>query len=208
MEEFPGAPIAHEFTLFGEQVGVIARCDCGGPQVAAVVEELAFLGVKYILGLGMAGSIDKTLPKARIVLASPALVTDGTSRSYTDEMQVLPDSELQLAAVSAARGLGLPLQPATVATVDAIYRETDDAVASWRKAGAQILTMETTPFYAASAKCNVKSLWLGHISDCLFGNEWEAWDLRCEETAPSVVKIALQTLKGISNSQGTKRGRE
>ncbi len=200
MQEFPGAPIAHQFTLLGEQVGVIARCEWGGPQTAIIVEELAYLGVKHLVGLGMAGSIDRTLPKASIVLASPALVTDGTSRCYTDEMQVFADSKLQSAAVLAARSLGLPLELATVATVDAIYRETNDAVASWRKAGAQILTMETAPFYAASAKCGVKSVWLGHVSDCLLGNQWEAWDSKVEETAPSVVKIAVEGLKAISGS--------
>jgi len=195
MLDSPDAPVAHECTLFGEQVGVIARCEWGGPQVSTVVEELSCLGVKRIVGLGMAGSIDAALPRDSLVLGSPGLVTDGTSRCYTTESQVLPDPELQAAAVSAAAHLGLPLKQAAVATVDAIYRETEEAVASWRNAGAQLLTIETTPFYAASAACGIKAIWLGHVSDCLFGNQWEAWDEKVEETAPAVVRIARECIR-------------
>jgi len=41
--------------------------------------------------------------------------------------------------------------------------------------GAQAINMETTPLYAASAMCGVRSLWLGYISDCLLDNKWDGW---------------------------------
>ena len=65
--------------------------------------------------------------------------------------------------------------PTVIATVDAIYQETDTAVQEWSDLGAQAINMETTPLYAASAACGVKSLWLGYISDCLLDKKWDDW---------------------------------
>lgn len=38
------------------------------------------------------------------------------------------------------------------------------------------MNMETTPFYAAAAKCGIRALWLGHVSDSLSEDAWEPWD--------------------------------
>ena len=35
--------------------------------------------------------------------------------------------------------------------------------------------METSPLYAVSATCGISSLWIGHVSDCMVGSEWEEW---------------------------------
>jgi len=69
------------------------------------------------------------------------------------------------------------MTPVTVATVDALYRETPAAVRRWLALGAEAINMETAPLYAASAVCGVRSLWLGHVSDTLSleTHAWESW---------------------------------
>jgi uridine phosphorylase len=190
--------LTYQVATSGRHVGVIARCEWGGPQTAVLVEELAHLGVRTIIGLGMAGSIVAALPKRSLVIAGSALVTDGTSRYYTDAPAVLPDQELLGIASEAARRLSLPFRQARVATVDAIYRETDALVAALAREGAEMLTMETTTLYAASAACGTRSIWIGHISDCLAGNRWDDWwDPRVEEPAAATARLALSVLEGI-----------
>jgi purine-nucleoside phosphorylase len=68
--------------------------------------------------------------------------------------------------------------------------------------GAQAINMETTPLYAASNSCGVKSLWLGFISDCLFGDSWDSWHDRpistteqIAETTAALVESLVSTIK-------------
>ncbi len=189
--------LTYQAEISGRAVGVIARCEWGGPQTAVIVEELAYLGVRNIVGLGMAGSIVEGLRKGSSVIAGAALVTDGTSRYYTDAQVVRPDEGLLSAALSAAERLGLPFRQATVATVDAIFRETVEFVITVAGQGAEMLTMETTPLYAVSRTCGVRSLWIGHISDCLVGGEWDGWDADVERPAAATAQLARHVLQAV-----------
>jgi uridine phosphorylase len=166
-------------TCAGEPVGIlccVGRKMGGGPLAAALVEELASIGVGLIVGLGCAGSIDPALRRGSQFVISAALATDGTSRNYLGEAAAAMPDGAMLAAVAATQDRrGRPIAPLTAATVDAIYRETPEAVADWRRAGAQIVNMEATPFYAAARVCGVRALYVGHVSDELHGLEWKDW---------------------------------
>jgi uridine phosphorylase len=168
-------PYLHEGSIGGNPIAVISGCWWGGPQAAIVVEELAGIGVEYIIGLGLAGSISRDLPKCTHIVALKGLTTDGTSRAYTKANSVDADDELFRTLQSTRQSFKNEIIPTTIATVDAIYQETDVAVQEWISLGAQAINMETTPLYAASAMCGVKSLWLGYISDCLLDNKWDDW---------------------------------
>jgi len=125
----------------------------------------------------VAGSLVSALGKGAQILAARGLVTDGTSRAYTSAADVGPDAGLTAALATTATALGVAVTPVTVATVDALYRETPAAVRRWLALGAEAINMETAPLYAASAVCGVRSLWLGHVSDTLSleTHAWESW---------------------------------
>ncbi len=167
--------ITHETRINGIGVCVVPGCYWGGPQAAIITEELGYIGVNYIIGFGAAGSISRDLPKCTQIAAVKGLVTDGTSRAYTRAHSLDADAEL-LKILSTIQGnLSHKVVPATIATVDAIYQETDEAVRQWASIGAQAINMETAPFYAASELCGINSLWLGFVSDCLVGDSWDDW---------------------------------
>ena len=175
MDEPGDRPYVYEAIVGGKAVCVVSGCWWGGPQAAIVVEDLACLGVDHIIGYGLAGSISRDLPKYTHIAAVAGLTTDGTSRGYTRANSVSADAEL-LSTLDVMRGtLKHTIVPATIATVDTIYRETPEAVREWASMGAQAINMETTPLYAASNSCGVRSLWLGHVSDSLVGDEWDSW---------------------------------
>jgi len=194
--------LTHQVEISGQLVGVIGRCEWGGPQTAILVEELAHLGVLNVIGLGMAGSIVENLPKGSLVVAASALTTDGTSRHYEGFPSAHPDEELLSAAIEAAQRLRLPFRQATAVTADAIYRETDEVVRRWAEQGAEMVNMETAPLYAASSRCGLRSIWVGHISDCLVGDRWDGWDANAEDPARATVKLAVQLLE-VMAERGT-----
>ena len=169
-------PRTFECRIGGRRVAVLTRCHWGGSQAAILVEELSQLGVRTIVGVGAAGGLVEGFPKGTQAVASRALVTDGTSAHYTAEPEAHPHAHLLNLARTVATDAGIPTRDACVATVDAVYRETPELIDGYRALGAHIVNMETTPFYAAAAKCEVRALWIGHVSDCLSEDAWEPWD--------------------------------
>ena len=167
----------HEAELGGRRLVVVSRCLWGGPQTAILVEDLAALGVRVIVGFGVAGGLVRDLPKGSQVVASAGIATDGTSRAYTTLDEAPAGAGLVAEVEAAAAGLGVPVAPVRVATVDALYRETREDVRRWLERGAHAINMETAPLYTVAAACGVGSVWLGHISDTLSpdGVEWESW---------------------------------
>lgn len=51
--------------------------------------------------------------------------------------------------------------------------------------------METSAFYATAAACNVKSLWMGHITDYI-GETWENWFSDLESAENASIKLCLE----------------
>src|SRR5262249_50071634 len=160
-------PVVYEAALGGRRIVLVTHCLWGGPQTAILVEELAAFGVRDVIGFGVAGSVVDILPKGTQVIATKALATDGTSRAHSGDAAGGAGAGLAAALVMTAERLGSAVTPVTIATVDALYRETPVDVKRWVGLGAQAINMETTPLYAAAAVCGVRSVWLGHISDPL-----------------------------------------
>jgi len=201
MDEYPDQPIAHELAIGSHRVGVIGRCHWGGPQTAIFVEELAHLGVKAVLGVGAAGSLVPDLPKGTQVVARSAIATDGTSRAYTDEDNVHAGRDLASVIRAAEQKHDWRLRPVCTATVDAIYRETEELLRTFLGHGAEAINMETGPLYAAAAVCGVDAIWIGHISDCLVNGMWESWE-DLGDMAVASGRIALDILEVMFGSDG------
>jgi uridine phosphorylase len=198
MEEFSGNPLpyAHELAIGEAKVGVIARCEWGGPQTAFVVEELAHIGVNKIIGIGACGSIDPELPKGGQVVVQTALLTDGTSKAYSEETEIKANPLLCSLALSAGVSLLTKVYPVRSVTTDAIYRETQAEVHTWRALGGQVVNMETSALYAASETCGISSLWIGHVSDCLVADQWEEWSDIADMTVMSA-RLGFEILTQI-----------
>ena len=178
----------------GKDILLLTRCVWGGPQTAILVEELASLGVKTVIGYGIAGSMDPAVRRGQMIVASSALPTDGTSRAYNADAPLVPDSAL---LQMACRLAGDALAPVTAVTVDALYRETHDLIAGYRSQGAQIVDMETSALYAVASACSVRTLWLGYVSDHLDGGQWSDWYLPAGEAAETVIRLCTTLLAEV-----------
>jgi uridine phosphorylase len=196
-EAFAESPFVYEATLHGENIGLVTRCIWGGPQAAILVEELACLGVKYLIGYGSAGAIDSSLQLGQQVIVSSAIASDGTSKAYHQTGNIEADYDLLNFVFASGRNVGCEVTPVTAITVDTFYHETEELVSMWRSQGAQIVNFESSPFYAVSRAFSVKSIWLSHVSDRLIG-AWESWFWDRDEATRLSEKICVDLCRRIA----------
>lgn len=166
--------VAHQFHGFIDDFQVLmVDCVYGGPVCATVIEEMACLGVKYVIGYGYSGSLREEFIPGSIVLESSGFVSDGTSREYSNLSEVKASEHL----ISQYNKLDASLRDGVLEgrtwTTDAIYREYPSKIQSWLEAGADFVNMDTSHFYAVSNAVGIEALCFSLISDYVGGKEWK-----------------------------------
>lgn len=149
---------------------IVARCLFGGPNVAALVEELSSFGVQDFILWGYCGSISDDVSIGDILAAKGALREDGVSHHYlrsTHDFISTPwfESWQQLASASGIR-------PAMIWTCDALYRETIRKVSAYRNRGIDAVEMEVASLYAVSLSKNLNSIAFLVVSDQFRQRQW------------------------------------
>ena len=183
----------HQFHGFIDQRQVLMiDCVYGGPVCATVVEEMAYLGVKYVIGYGYSGSLRREIIPGSIVLASSGIVSDGTSREYSEASEVKASAVLMAAYDKLDGSLRDHVLPGKAWTTDAIYREYPSKIQSWLQAGADFVNMDTSHFYSASHAVGIEVLYLSLISDYVGGEEWEQRFLSIGELRDQLQEIVLK----------------
>lgn len=186
----------YETVMRQKRIGIVPQCVWGGPQAAILVEEIACLGAKQIIGFGVAGGIAPGLATGTQIVATVGITSDGTSRAYTDQVEVGASSALLALLPAIADAQNIAIVPVKIATVDAFYQETETQMALWRSQAVQAINMETTPLYAASRFCGVESLWLGHIADRLVDQKWDS-GVRPTAVTTTTIDILIGLLECI-----------
>lgn len=191
-------------TIGSLQVAVLPYVVWGGPVTAILLEELACLGVRTVIGFGAAGSLVSEAHIGRMFIAERALVRDGTSREYTDDPWTGPDPELLASAerLSAEEGVS-PLR-GTVWTTDALYLERPSKIRRWRAEGADLVCLEATPFYAVAAALGMGAIYLGLVTDYLSQEQgWQDgfWG-RENTTDPVIVHVVRKLIEAIAEPAG------
>ncbi len=159
--------------IAGLHVAVLPFVVWGGPVTAILLEELACLGVNTAIGFGAAGSLVSAAHIGRVLLAERAAACDGTSREYTNEPWVAPDLELLALAEQLAVEEGVSPLRGAVWTTDALYQERPSRVSRWRAEGADVVNLETGPFYAVAATLGIRAVYLGLVTD--YVSEEQGW---------------------------------
>jgi len=197
---------AHQYQgLVGGQPVLMVEMVYGGPVCATVLEEMAHLGVKYAVGYGYSGSLRQDIPPGSLVLASSAMVSDGTSREY------LSAPEVQGSAALIAEYDRLPeahrdgVRKGKAWTTDAIYREYPSKTRSWARAGADFVNMDTSPFYAVSRTVGIEALYFSLISDYVGGEAWEQQFVSLGKSRQQLQEMVLALVTRILGSLDEQR---
>ncbi|MBA4419394.1 MAG: hypothetical protein C0392_16040 [Syntrophus sp. (in: bacteria)] len=174
------------------QETVVTRSHFGGPNIAALVEELAAFGVKEFILWGYCGSIDRNLAIGDIIISRGALREDGVSYHYLDDNNDFIYSDWFDSWADLARGRGF--NPGTIWSCDAIYRETKAKIARHRNMGISGVEMEVASFYSVCKFKGVKGIAFLVVSD-LFHDEGWTGGFRTREFKDGVKKLAAFILE-------------
>jgi uridine phosphorylase len=155
----------------GEGETVLARCSFGGPNIAALMEELVAFGVREFVLAGYCGAIGPALNVGDILAVKGALREDGVSYHYlaTDDEMVFSPWFKAWERTSQKHGF----QRGLVWSTDAIYRETTVKVEACRARGIEAVEMEVASCYAVAAYLRVDSIAFLVVSDTFREGRWE-----------------------------------
>ncbi|MBO7191652.1 MAG: hypothetical protein J6V32_06170 [Elusimicrobiaceae bacterium] len=146
---------------------------CGGPAAAMAVELLAALGVREMILVGLAGSLQEEVLPGDTVVCDGSFCADGTSVCYTSKEIIKPSAPLFERFTRALRASGENFHVGRNWSADAIYRETKAQIKHYQKQQALTVEMETSAFYAACARLRVRGVSAFVVSDSLHKLRWE-----------------------------------
>jgi uridine phosphorylase len=146
----------------------------GSPVMAILVEEFAAFGVRRILSIGVAGSLQPGLYPGDVIVCDKAYRDEGTSQHY------LPPSPTVEADPGMAQGIcatldshGMQTYRGASWTTDAPYRETLQKADQYRKEGVLGVEMETAALFAAARVLGVRAAAVLVTADRLLPHGWE-----------------------------------
>ena len=158
------------------------------------MEEMAYLGVKYVIGYGYSGSLRQEFVQGSIVLASSGIVSDGTSGEYSELSEVKASAVLMAAYNKLDAALRDGVLSRKAWTTDAIYREYPSKVQSWLQAGADFVNMDTSHFYAVSQDVGIEAIYFSLISDYVGWEKWEQKVLNIGESREQHQEMLLKLI--------------
>ncbi|MBU2643616.1 hypothetical protein KKI24_02835 [bacterium] len=147
----------------------------GGPWVAMALEELKVLGLKVAIGVGAYGSFSERLQIDDMVIADTAIVSDGTSKEYSDNQLIQPTQRLLKLTEEVFQRENQEYKTACAWTTDALYRESVEKMRLWKEQGAECVNLETGAFYTVAAELGIEAVYFGFILDLIHTEKWTGW---------------------------------
>lgn len=169
----------HRATKSGLCISIF-RMPTGAPAATFLLEIAIAAGLKTILVVGTAGSLDPKHCAGSVVVVQSALAGDGTSSHYTEQRlpptlepaPMVHSSRMLLARLCGAfKQAGVGATCGVAWTTDAPFRGTQATLAHWRAQGACVSEMEAAALYAAALVRHVEICDVVVVSDEL----WDGW---------------------------------
>lgn len=146
---------------------------CGGPAAALAVEQAIALGVKEIIFVGLAGSLQEEVLPGDTVIGTESICADGTSPHYTDKELVHADKKLTARVVRALKTQNIDFHIGRNWSTDAIFRETKQEIKHYQKNHVLTADMETSALLAVCARRKIPCACVYIVSDSLGGKTWQ-----------------------------------
>lgn len=149
---------------------VVVRSSFGGPNIAALMEELSAFGVREFVLWGYCGGMGPDRAVGDVCLAGSALREEGISWHYLEDDNDMVSSPWADDWAPAAAGAGFPI--IDIWTTDALYRETENKIDACIKRGISAVEMETASFYAVAGAKSLKAAAFLVVSDVFNNGKW------------------------------------
>lgn len=176
----------------GKRVSVMGS-GMGMPSIGIYSYELIkFYGVKQLIRVGSAGSVQSDVRIKDIVIAQGASTNSNFSKQFKVRGQIAAISDYGLLSKAAARAdeLNLPYHVGNIMSSDTFYDFEKGSWKRWAKMGVACLEMEAFALFLTAASLRAKALTICTISDSLVTGE--TMDHKDRETAlGDMVGLAL-----------------
>jgi uridine phosphorylase len=156
------------------RVGVVEGFGFGAPGAAIVIEELATLGVRRFINLGLAGALPNEIGFGDVVLCTGAIRDEGVSHHYVPAARyAYPHAGLTDELRQALLSGGVPFSEGLTWTLDAVYRETVEEALAYREEGVATVEMEAAALFTIAQVRGVEIASIFTVSDHLLAaTEW------------------------------------
>ena len=186
-------------TYKGERVSVMGT-GMGMPSISIYATELiTSYGVKKLIRVGIAGSLNKDVHVHDLVLAQAAATTSSMIKNEWPlyDFPQIADFDLLDKAYHIAKDLGMTVHTGSVLSVDAFYSDFADTNIKLGEMGVKAVEMEAAALYCLAAKHKVQALGIMTISDSLVNPDEDTTAQERQTTFTDMMKVGLETL--ISN---------
>ena len=164
---------AEVYCAQGKDFCLITGFGCGGPAVALVAEQVIALGVKQIVFVGLAGSLQEEVVPADTVVCQESICADGTSPHYTAN-EVVRTSKNLTAQLTKKLGVEkINFHFGRNWSTDAVFRETKKEIKHYQKARVLTVEMETSALLAVCKRRKIACAAVYVVSDFLGGRTWQ-----------------------------------
>jgi uridine phosphorylase len=181
----------------GGRVAVATGFGIGAPSAAVVLEELIAWGVRRVISVGTAGTLQPHLAPGDVVLCTSAIRDEGTSHHYLPPGRLAePGPGLTAHLGATLRARGLRVTEGRSWTTDAPYRETAAEVRRYREEGVLTVEMEAAALFAVARHRGVELASAVVVSDSLA----EVWEphFHADATLDGLEAAARAALEALS----------
>jgi uridine phosphorylase len=158
-------------------VAILTSFGGGAAIVVELAEELAVMGVKKMILMTWAGTLQPDLKAGDIVVCDRALRDDGASQHYLPPAKYI-DGDARLAGqlASAIQSRGGTCTTGPTWTTAAPYRETREEVRQYQAEGIQVVEMETAGLFAVGQVRRIPTAAVVVVMDSLATLAWKVPD--------------------------------
>ncbi|WP_222920046.1 nucleoside phosphorylase [Natrinema sp. SYSU A 869] len=136
----------------------ICSTGIGCPSAAIAIEELANVGVETFIRVGTTGALQSGIEIGDMIVATGAAKNEGTSKRYeAAEYPAVPDYDVLSALVDSAEANDEDVHVGPIASDDAYYAETDEAVDDWEAAGMLAVEMEAAAVFSLARRKGLRA---------------------------------------------------
>ncbi len=168
-------------------ITIVGLRGIGGAATAVAIEEMAVVGVKKLVAVDIAGSIDDRVRSSDIVLIEGAISADGTSSHYGGDAVARPVQKLSDDLGEILISNRVPFSTGLAWSTDAVYKETPSLIRKARSQGAVVIDLETASTLAVSQAVGIEAAVVLVAADELF-EDWQP------PTEPKLVQSRLRLL--------------
>ncbi|MBL4935891.1 purine-nucleoside phosphorylase [Clostridium sp. YIM B02515] len=180
-------------TYKGKRISVMGT-GMGMPSIGIYSYELIhFYGVKNLIRIGSAGSLQENIKVRDIVIGMAASTNSNFAAQYNLPGTLAPTASFELVkkAVDAANSKGIEPKVGNILSSDTFYDDDSESWKKWAKMGVLAVEMEAAALYMNAARAGVNALCILTISDSLVTHEATTAEER-QHTFTQMMEIALE----------------